>query len=100
MKNQTLYEARNDMQAMVRQAQDYFKQASEATGDKANALINKGMLSLDDALDKGQRIKSSAVDAGQKAVNCTDEYVNDNPWRSIAIAAGVGVLAGFCISRS
>jgi ElaB/YqjD/DUF883 family membrane-anchored ribosome-binding protein len=36
-----------------------------------------------------------AKDAGKVA----DNYVHDNPWTAIGIAAGVGVVLGMLISR-
>ncbi|MCZ7654646.1 MAG: hypothetical protein M5R42_10755 [Rhodocyclaceae bacterium] len=29
----------------------------------------------------------------------TDDYVHDNPWRSIGIAAGIGLVIGLLIGR-
>jgi ElaB/YqjD/DUF883 family membrane-anchored ribosome-binding protein len=34
-------------------------------------------------------------DAGRAA----DAYVQDNPWRAVGIAAGVGLVVGMLISR-
>ena len=33
------------------------------------------------------------------AAKATDEFVHENPWRSIAIGATVGLLLGVAISR-
>jgi ElaB/YqjD/DUF883 family membrane-anchored ribosome-binding protein len=29
----------------------------------------------------------------------TNDYVNENPWRAIAIGAGIGLLLGIVVSR-
>jgi len=39
------------------------------------------------------------VDKAKVAAKATDEYVHDNPWKSIGIAAGVGLLVGAIIGR-
>jgi ElaB/YqjD/DUF883 family membrane-anchored ribosome-binding protein len=39
------------------------------------------------------------VDQTRKAVGAADDYVRDNPWQSIAVAAGVGFLVGMLVSR-
>ena len=33
------------------------------------------------------------------AVKATDGYVHENPWQSIGVGAGLGLLVGFLISR-
>ena len=38
-------------------------------------------------------------DRTKAAARATDDYVNDNPWRAVGIAAGVGLLLGVIIAR-
>ena len=99
MRNTALKNAQRDMQALVREAQLIFREASNETGDKANALISKGLGLLDDSLTKAQQVQSVALDSGREIVTTTDEFVHENPWRAIALSLGVGLLAGICISR-
>lgn len=99
MRNTALKNAQRDMRALVREAQMTFREASNETGDKANALINKGIGLLDDTLAKAQQVQSAAMDSGREIVTTTDEFVHHNPWRAIAISLGVGLIAGVCISR-
>lgn len=48
---------------------------------------------------RGERLYSDARDSiGQQADAC-DQYVHDNPWSSIGIAAGVGMVIGMLIGR-
>jgi ElaB/YqjD/DUF883 family membrane-anchored ribosome-binding protein len=40
------------------------------------------------------------ADAGaHAAARVTDDYVHDNPWQAIGVAAAVGFLAGLLIAR-
>ncbi|QRX81341.1 YqjD family protein [Glaciimonas sp. PAMC28666] len=99
MQNKSLDSTQKDMQALVREALATLREASSETGEKANALINKGIGLLDDTLVKAQQLQNAAIDSGRAAMTSTDEYVHENPWRAIAISAAVGLLAGVCISR-
>ena len=36
---------------------------------------------------------------GKQVATTTDTYVKENPWRSIAVAAGVGLLVGVILGR-
>ena len=39
------------------------------------------------------------LDKTKQAARATDEYVHENPWKAVGIAAGVGFLVGLLISR-
>ena len=48
------------------------------------------------------RLKDFQQLVGEKAKNysvATDEYVHDNPWKTVAIAAIVGCVLGFLLRR-
>lgn len=91
--------ARNDMKTLMKDAQDLFRQATSATGDKAEVLRTQGMALLDNAVGKAQEIQTVALDAGKEMAESADTYVQENPWKAVAISAGVGVLIGMLIAR-
>ena len=39
------------------------------------------------------------VDKTKQAARATDDYVRDNPWHAVGIAAGVGLVIGMLIGR-
>jgi len=39
------------------------------------------------------------MDTGKQVVRATDEYVQDNPWQAVGIAAAVGLVIGLLISK-
>jgi ElaB/YqjD/DUF883 family membrane-anchored ribosome-binding protein len=43
--------------------------------------------------------QAAVVDKAKAAAKATDGYVHENPWKSIGIAAGVGLLLGMLIGR-
>jgi ElaB/YqjD/DUF883 family membrane-anchored ribosome-binding protein len=69
------------------------------TGEKAEEVRNRGMRLLDTALVAARDAQASARVAGKEMAASADGYVNENPWRSIGIAAGVGFLAGAILTR-
>ena len=90
---------RNDMKTLVKDAQDLLREASLATGEKAEELRNRGLEMLDAAMEKAQQIQAVALEKGKEAVQTTDEFVHDHPWKAVGIAAGVGLLVGMLIAR-
>jgi ElaB/YqjD/DUF883 family membrane-anchored ribosome-binding protein len=90
---------RNDMKSLVRDAQQLFREASVATGERADELRAKGMDLLDSATQRAQELQAAAMETGKELANNTDSFVKDNPWKAVAIAGGVGVLLGMLIGR-
>jgi len=99
MKVNTLKTARTDMKTLVKDAQDLFREATTATGEKAEELRARGLQMLDSALVKAQEVQTAALETGKELAEKTDDYVHENPWRAVAISAGVGLVLGMLISR-
>src|SRR4051794_976154 len=91
--------ARNDMKTLVKDAQELFREATGATGEKAEELRNKGLVMLDTAMEKAQEIQTVAMEKGKQAAQTTDEFVHAHPWQAVAISAGIGLVIGMLISR-
>ena len=90
---------RNDMKTLIRDAQELFREATSATGEKAEALRDKGLNMLEAALSKAQDLQAAAIETGKEIAETTDDFVQENPWQAVAIAGGVGLLLGVLISR-
>lgn len=90
----TLYE---EFDAVVTETEQLLKSIAGASGDKAVALrasVEQGLAAAGDRLAK---IREASVNQAQVAAHATDEYVHDNPWRSMGIVAAVGALAGLAV---
>lgn len=93
---QTPKELLNDLRTLVSEAEKMMGDSiSEHTGDAVNALRVRYEAAQErmGELYTGARTK---VIAGAK---CTDEAIRENPYQSMAIAAGVGILVGVLLGR-
>lgn len=99
MLENNLKTVRTDLRSLLRDAQDLFREATSSTGMKADDLRERGLELLDNAMVKIQDLQSVALDTSKEVVDTADSYVKDNPWRAVAISAGVGVLLGMMITR-
>ena len=99
MLENNLKTVRTDLRSLLRDAQDLFREATSSTGMKADDLRERGLELLDNAMVKAQDLQSVALDTSKEVVDTADSYVKDNPWRAVAISAGVGVLLGMMITR-
>tara|TARA_B100000700_G_scaffold328976_2_gene448701 strand:+ start:11292 stop:11663 length:372 start_codon:yes stop_codon:yes gene_type:complete len=48
---------------------------------------------------RGEQLYSNARDNVREQADVCDKYVHDNPWTSIGIGAGIGVVIGMLIGR-
>jgi ElaB/YqjD/DUF883 family membrane-anchored ribosome-binding protein len=99
MLESNLKTVRTDMKTLIRDAQELFREATSASGLKADELRSKGLVLLDTAMAKVQDVQAAAMETGKEMAGEADDYVRGNPWRAVAISAGVGLLVGLLISR-
>ena len=89
-----------DMNVVIADAQQLLSAAAADGNEKVRAMRGQLERSLGTArarLSEGQ----GTVVAGARATAAdVDEYVQGNPWQSIAIAAGVGALVGACLAMA
>jgi ElaB/YqjD/DUF883 family membrane-anchored ribosome-binding protein len=89
----------DDFGSMLNEAEELMKRASTETGDKAKDLRSQVEAKLLAAKLRLQELQGDAVDGAKAAARVTDDYVHDNPWQAIGVAAAVGFLAGLLIAR-
>lgn len=88
-----------DFADVLTEADALLKQAAKESGERANDLRAQVEVKLRNAKIKLQDLQDDAVDRAKAAARATDEYVHDNPWQAIGIAAAVGFLAGLLMNR-
>jgi len=89
-----------DMRSLIEDAKTLLSAAAHLTGDKADEMRGKGMQMLDTAMGKGRDYQDIALAKSKELAQAGDAYVKDNPWKTVAVAAGVGLLLGVILGRS
>jgi ElaB/YqjD/DUF883 family membrane-anchored ribosome-binding protein len=89
----------DDFAAVLAEAEEMLKRASAETGDKARDLRSQVETKLLHAKLRLQELEGEAVDRAKAAARATDDYVHENPWRAIGIAAAIGLVAGLLLNR-
>ncbi len=88
-----------DVKAVVADADAYLS----ATIGQTDRAYKEARKKLEETLDTARaRVAEShraLADRARAAVRTTDTYVHENPWGSIAIGAGVGLLVGLLVTR-
>lgn len=93
---QTPKELLNDLHTLVADAEKMMGDSlSEHTDDAVSALRERYEAAQERIADMYEGAKTRVV-AGAK---CTDTAIRENPYQALAIAAGVGLLAGILLGR-
>lgn len=89
----------SDVKVLMADADEIVKAMASATGEKAVELADRLRVNMRNAKDKMADVQVVVADKAKVAVRVTDDYVHDNPWQAVGIAAGVGLLLGLLIGR-
>jgi ElaB/YqjD/DUF883 family membrane-anchored ribosome-binding protein len=89
----------DDFVSVLSDAEDLLKKASSETGERARDLRAQVEAKLLAAKLRLQELEGEAVDRAKEAARYTDDYVHENPWRSIGAAALLGFVAGLLMNR-
>ena len=93
---QTPKDLLNDLQALVAEAEKMMGESiSEHTADAVSALRSR----YDAASERMGEMYEGARKRVVASAKCTDEAIRENPYQSMAIAAGVGLLVGVLLGR-
>jgi ElaB/YqjD/DUF883 family membrane-anchored ribosome-binding protein len=86
----------NDLHTLVGEAEEML---SDTMGEHSQEAINAISDRLADAKERVADLYNIARKKAAAGIEYADETIRENPYPSIAIAAGIGLLAGLLIGR-
>jgi ElaB/YqjD/DUF883 family membrane-anchored ribosome-binding protein len=88
-----------DVRMVVADVDELLKATASQTGERIVMARAKASESLQVAKARLDEAHASAVGKVKVAVKTTDEYVHENPWQSMGVAAALGLALGVLISH-
>lgn len=88
-----------DFKVVVADAEALIKATANQGGEAVAALRSRAEDSLAAAKEKMADAQDALLEKSKAAARATDDYVHDNPWRAVGVAAGVGLVIGLLIGR-
>ena len=88
-----------DLRVVVADAEELLRATAGQAGDKVSSARERIQDSLFAAKERLVAAEEVVVAGTRQAARATDDYVHDNPWKSVGIGAGVGLIIGMLISR-
>jgi len=87
----------SDFKALLLEGEALFKNAAGGGNEALAAARDQFKQQLATAKARYTELEAATVQQARRAAAATDDYVHGNPWTSIAVAGGVGLLVGMLI---
>ena len=88
-----------DLKVVGADAEELLRATASQAGEKAAAARARIEASLAAAKVKLAEAERALLEKTRQAAKATDEYVHENPWRAVGIAAVAGLVLGVLIAR-
>lgn len=89
----------SDLRVVIADAEELLRMTADEVGEGAADLRGRVQGRVNQAKAELVQLQEAAVAKAKAAGHATDEFVHHNPWKSIGIAAGVGLVVGLLIGR-
>jgi ElaB/YqjD/DUF883 family membrane-anchored ribosome-binding protein len=89
----------HDLQAVIKDTEDLLRMTADHVGESADALRARVSARLNLAMNELHQLQNAAMDQAKAAGQATEDFVKVNPWKSVGIAAGVGLVVGLLVGR-
>jgi len=89
----------SDMKVVVADAEEILRATAGVAGEKMGDLRERFGERLRDARIRLADAEAALVDRTKAAARATDDYVHENPWRAVGLAAAVGPLLAVILGR-
>jgi len=89
----------SDLKTVMEDAEALLKATSALTGEKIQEVRARAEESLRQAKVRLTQVEEEALRRAREIADAADEYVHENPWQSVGIAAGIGLVVGVLLAR-
>lgn len=89
----------SDLKLVIADSEELLRATAGQAGDKVAEIRTKAADRIASLKTQLSNAEAAVVEKAKQVGRATDDYVHDNPWRSIGVAAGVGFIVGLLIGR-
>jgi ElaB/YqjD/DUF883 family membrane-anchored ribosome-binding protein len=88
-----------DLKSVIADAEELLRATAGQAGEKIAVVRERMQENLSRAKVKLAQVENIVIDRTKQAAHAADQYVHENPWAAVGVAAGVGFLLGLLIGR-
>lgn len=89
----------SDLKVVVADAEELLRATAGAAGEKVGELRESLSVRLRDAKERLQDAEVALIDKTKAAARATDDFVHEDPWKAVGVAAALGLALGVLIGR-
>lgn len=89
----------SDLRTVISDGEEVLRMTADEVSESAADLRSRLQARMNQAKADLIHLQEAAVEKAKAAGHAADDFVHDNPWKSIGIAAGIGLVVGLLISR-
>lgn len=84
---------------LLQQAEALLRQATNGSQGQASELRQNAEELLEKVRASSQTLQEEAVDKAKQVGDATQNYVKENPWKAVGIAASLGLMIGALMNK-
>ena len=88
-----------DFKVVIADAEELLRATASQAGEKVAQARERIQDHLHTAKIKLAEAEDALLHHTRQAARATDEFVHENPWKAVGVAAGVGLIVGLLIGR-
>jgi len=88
-----------DLKSVASDGDNLVKEVANSTAEEIAAARTKIEGKLGEAKSKLDNARIAAAERARGAADATQEFVRENPWKALGVAAAAGLIIGFLLSR-
>lgn len=89
----------SDLRVVISDTEELLRATAGAAGEKAGELRERIAIRLRDAKERLADLEAALVDKTKAAARATDDFVHEEPWKAVGVAAALGLALGVLIGR-
>ena len=89
----------DDIKSVLTDAEEMLRKARTSSAEGYSAIRAELEDRLGSSIVRLQEVQAQMKSRARQAVRVTDEYVHDNPWKSMSYVAIAGLVLGLILTR-
>ena len=89
----------SDLKVVISDTEELLRATAGAAGEKVGDLRERLAIRLRDTKERIVDLEVALVDKTKAAARATDDFVHQEPWKAVGVAAAVGLALGVLIGR-
>ncbi|HEX6733419.1 MAG TPA: DUF883 family protein [Azonexus sp.] len=89
----------SDLKVVIADTEELLRATTGVAGEKVGELRERLVVRLRDAKERLIDLEHALIDKTKAAARATDDFVHDEPWKAVGVAAALGLALGVLIGR-